>query len=824
VEMPLLGQGVGRGHALAATAVLACLAATLFQVLWVSPVDTRAAFRVTGDFLFRVVGTDVAGFAVPAAYFRLVVPACADEPLGTRALSAIVVGCAALGTLRLTDTSKAGDCGFLFGAISASYVFMSGFVSGVAAATAAACAVAVLVSLIFMHGFVGISARCATGLVTVHFANFLISRSPASHLVPPWSLGWFGVGGACFAVGMAQVPYLAFQVSRTLLPVDELTEAYLMVGEIVGHEKLNGLAWKLIIVTTFCQVGLGYAGVAMLRSSATRKNALISVGDGKMPATGFARLVGLYMITAALPYMLQRTVIENVNNHVFGVFQKDIERSLRLDSMFPMGAHGLGDNLLSAVQGSKLTVEAYTQDFNQLVTVVFSAVEAKLFALPKLMQLAVLMHQPRLVFTVLPASIALDVVRTRTVTSLTKIVEGFSREIVELQNRRAKVEQHDVKNEERIRRGASSAFARAQWLQLADEIDAKAFRYRALSSFRVFVNALYTTELLVPGMELVIAWLLQARQILNADIFLCQRVIEETIGLLLTRFRMDAKLASLKTSMDRLANLSTGLADAHARDRANCTVEGTSQSLRIESLEFVRGPTEVRIAGLALQLGRVYAVTGPNGCGKSSLFGILASCSQHATALPEGLEIRTMGRLAVPSDEIVEITQAFYCPLYVKPIAWILSHTHLDQLSTEELEQYELQIEQLAIDLDFFGKDQEASASISEANELLRATLHAEQDDWYDTLSGGQRAKVEVMRRVLLRGACPRILLIDEAFAPLDPVSKVLVYGKLKKFCAHSLVLVIYHADASEACVPGSDFFDEDLHFSNGAATLRATC
>lgn len=37
------------------------------------------------------------------------------------------------------------------------------------------------------------------------------------------------------------------------------------------------------------------------------------------------------------------------------------------------------------------------------------------------------------------------------------------------------------------------------------------------------------------------------------------------------------------------------------------------------------------------------------------------------------------------------------------------------------------------------------------------------------------------------------MILIDEAFAPLDPSSKLLVQEKLKEFCSSSLILVIYH-------------------------------
>jgi len=117
---------------------------------------------------------------------------------------------------------------------------------------------------------------------------------------------------------------------------------------------------------------------------------------------------------------------------------------------------------------------------------------------------------------------------------------------------------------------------------------------------------------------------------------------------------------------------------------------------------------------------------------------------------------------------------------------------------------------------------------------------------------------------------CPRLLLVDEGFAALDPRAKTLVHAKLRKRCASSLVLVIYHTDSSAAdasgaesggagndtwvsasaeghgggggpaasaeqtnsaggeagrgCIPAGGFFDANLHFAGGSADLRPLC
>ena len=56
----------------------------------------------------------------------------------------------------------------------------------------------------------------------------------------------------------------------------------------------------------------------------------------------------------------------------------------------------------------------------------------------------------------------------------------------------------------------------------------------------------------------------------------------------------------------------------------------------------------------------------------------------------------------------------------------------------------------------------------------------------------------ELISQVFLKPRCPALLLLDEAFAPLDPTSKALVMRRLRSFCAASLVLVIYHGEDAD--------------------------
>ena len=68
----------------------------------------------------------------------------------------------------------------------------------------------------------------------------------------------------------------------------------------------------------------------------------------------------------------------------------------------------------------------------------------------------------------------------------------------------------------------------------------------------------------------------------------------------------------------------------------------------------------------------------------------------------------------------------------------------------------------------------------------------------YDELSGGQRVKMELIRRVFST-ECPAVLLLDEVFSPLDPASKRLVQEQIAAHCSGSVVVVIYHTDVNDA-------------------------
>ena len=129
---------------------------------------------------------------------------------------------------------------------------------------------------------------------------------------------------------------------------------------------------------------------------------------------------------------------------------------------------------------------------------------------------------------------------------------------------------------------------------------------------------------------------------------------------------------------------------------------------------------------------------------------------------------------------------------------------------------------------------EESFIDVTEATiSRIHHELLEEKDDWFSDLSGGQKSKVELVRKVFLQENCPDVLLVDETMAPLDPASKALVMAKMKDFCRESVVIVIYHTDVNRGvevegetvhCVPSNNFFDKNIHLEHGLLHLRTTC
>lgn len=120
--------------------------------------------------------------------------------------------------------------------------------------------------------------------------------------------------------------------------------------------------------------------------------------------------------------------------------------------------------------------------------------------------------------------------------------------------------------------------------------------------------------------------------------------------------------------------------------------------------------------------------------------------------------------ITMPSSDVVEISQVFYWPLYTTPIDWIYQQhitTH-SNVNKNQARAVATELQSLSFSQSQNNPDSPDNTRNADALELLTNTLQETKEDWFSELSGGQKSKVELVRKVFLREKCPSVLLIGE--------------------------------------------------------------
>lgn len=591
------------------------------------------------------------------------------------------------------------------------------------------------------------------------------------------------------------------------------------------------------------------------------------------PSAKFRRSAGPFIFFVALPYMVQIVFYGGVNMYAFHCFRDDLHRMIRLNDLFSSGD---GNRFVATATSkvSKLSPDSYATNSETVVTTCYDMINRNLFSLPKLMLLpGIVAKQPMLLLQITPLILLSDWIKSTIVASITNEVERINKEVKDLESTRTKVEQYDLKNSELIQRSGrdSVLFTERKWMKLTEEIQDRHVRTSLMVRSKMYFSGLQRHFIMMALVDCALAKLIAIGKIVAADIFVYARAIEDMINFVLMKSRSESELATMQTSIDVLKELKMIWDASEERNLLNCTIVDSSanhgsssssspSSLKIQNLSYTRGSAAVSINDVAISPG-VYAVTGANGSGKSTLFRVIMGCNSNTESVDihDSIEFTAPNTdagddgqqpqsysIQMPSSDVVEITQNFYFPLYSSPFDWIYNIDEEEGSSSKSTKKIAMttKLENELKSLNFYPKTDDND---NDEEDKLRSDLTSSKDDWFLDLSGGQKSKVELVRKVFLADHCPDVLLVDETFAPLDPESKQLVMAKLKSFCTESIVLVIYHADVKqnnvdaidnveddddddqaqqhhEACVESSDFFDHNLHVENGSLILRPVC
>ena len=248
-------------------------------------------------------------------------------------------------------------------------------------------------------------------------------------------------------------------------------------------------------------------------------------------------------------------------------------------------------------------------------------------------------------------------------------------------------------------------------------------------------------------------------------------------------------------------------------------IDEQSRELKIHDLKFTRGDTTrnvtLTVENIVLEQGQIYAVTGSNGCGKSSLLTLLHYILNNILDYSfTGVE----GHISFPKGGIKIITQKDFCISQVSLFELLIAPKKAADLTQNENIQLREKISRLIKDLRI-NSDEQVNG--------LEAQLDNVEEDWCK-LSGGQIKKLAFGKLSLLE--CPSIVILDETFAPLDPEAKKNVMKQIKSdIClSKALILVVSHDDINglkAQNLPCSDsFYTKEFQFKNGTATINKLC
>jgi ABC-type nitrate/sulfonate/bicarbonate transport system ATPase subunit len=207
-------------------------------------------------------------------------------------------------------------------------------------------------------------------------------------------------------------------------------------------------------------------------------------------------------------------------------------------------------------------------------------------------------------------------------------------------------------------------------------------------------------------------------------------------------------------------------------------------TLAANSITQTYGSTQI-IGGINLQMvgPSINVIMGPSGCGKSTLLRMFGGVRPPNVVTPTSGSITVDGQpIHADTTEAITVFQAY--------------SNRPDLTVRENLE--------LPFRLGLWKKDRDGISP--HIDDMLRKIgLFERQDHKPHQLSGGQQQRVAIGRALILK---PKILLLDEPFGALDPVTRKSTRGLLKELVAANpcLAIMVTH-DVDEAAELGDKIF-----------------
>ena len=221
---------------------------------------------------------------------------------------------------------------------------------------------------------------------------------------------------------------------------------------------------------------------------------------------------------------------------------------------------------------------------------------------------------------------------------------------------------------------------------------------------------------------------------------------------------------------------------------------GGAVRLRDVTLSYGAGAPALSDVDLEVEAGKIVALVGPSGAGKTSLVGLIARLydPDRGTVLVDGADVREIDVGSLRSEIAFVADDSF---LFTASIAENIAYARADA-SLEEIE---------------------AAARRAQADAFIRDLPNGYETRVGErglTLSGGQRQRVAIARALL---ADPRILILDDATSSVDATTEAAIKAGLEEAMAGRTTFIIAHRLSTVALA------DEVVVLDGGRVVDRGT-
>ena len=598
------------------------------------------------------------------------------------------------------------------------------------------------------------------------------------------------LGGAI--TGLLASKYEPAMIEQLFAP-SHFNKSYNALAKFIEPEILNPLLEVHYITMANLQIGMGFYGNYLVIKSQEKSNLFPRVTAGMDKQ--YKDYIGLSLkyLGVALMYTGVRVVVDAVNDY------NDKKLNDLLQDKF-LGDHLLKKDHFIQASATKHTTQSYLNDIDTIAASDNEIIKWMLFGIPKLSRIPYLNFDS---YAGVGAVFSADYFFNIAFQYLIEKKQEFAEQKTLCLSKFSKTNEHDKQYAVTILQKNGLNYTRDEWNKLQKCIHLNHLEKSVFSNIVGSFQGFYDQDILYTGLHMLVAGMSHRGAITIDELYLYTRTLQTFVNSLLFKSKNQAAFGEVDSAIERLEELFDYLNSANNTiPKINFTIDEFRESLLIENLEFTRGNKEqtarIFIEELELFMGKFYAITGANGSGKSSLSTLL---QYVAEGISDPSFTINKGNISYPSS-INMIPQKDYIPFKVSLFDLIM---HPQVLANKE--NYEEEMVKHINDLQVFK------------NNINSNSLHEVQEDWKD-LSGGQKKKLFLIKELI---TCPKILIADELFGPLDPEARHLVMSKIESSCLNnSLIMVVWHQDKNPdgtSCVK-EDFFDYQLHVENETVLL----